>query len=558
MARKLINYLPEVLRNYREFQKTFEAEEPEVKKVYNELSKVLNDLFVEDATERGIKRWENILGIVPKPSENLEDRKFKILSKLVKKLPYTRRRLEQLLEVLCGKDGYSLTVFGQREVISEPPDVFFKFDGSLLSLKNIEPLGYDGATKTDYGLVVGDGLCATLLPEGGVAVEEGTVNLYADGDYESGQLHPVMRDGWEIVNDDSPKPQGNLGPKVLKCSRTDGVNTWHGRDIPISPNTTYTVSVWVWISPDFEGSAVRLVIEQAGGTLARSTADLNIRGKWQRLVLTGVSGPEATNTRVLAYVYRPTKGYVLYDGMQFEQKPFATSFVDGTRPPGALDIPTNLSLLQSGTIAFTVWTPKKMTDHDTYQNGALMDICRGDVRQLDLWMRDLGIEFCVNDERKKTISYEPNTKYKIIVTWEDGGNPKFYVDGALQYAGTEQFTDAGNGILQLGRFGGSYVNTVNFKNLLVCPYAVSPETVNKWSTMKNVPTITPYNIKVGVALTRKNNFDDVKNLLQEIIPANLVIDLSLMYNQHFTIGQYKHSELSAWTHDYIRSEVLNQ
>ena len=58
MDRKLINYLPEVLRNYREFQKTFEAEEPELLKVQEELSKVLDDLFIEDATERGVKRWE--------------------------------------------------------------------------------------------------------------------------------------------------------------------------------------------------------------------------------------------------------------------------------------------------------------------------------------------------------------------------------------------------------------------------------------------------------------------------------------------------------------------
>lgn len=203
------------------------------------------------------------------------------------------------------------------------------------------------------------GYVATLRPGegrfgGAVAVEEGTVNLYADGDYESGQLHPVKASGWEIVNDDSPKPQGNLGSKVLKCSRTDGVSTWHGRDIPISPNTTYTASVWVWLSPDFEGSWVRLAIERAGGTLEGFTsADLNIRGKWQRLVRTGVSGPEATNARVLAYVGGPTNGYVLYDGMQFEQKPFATSFVDGTRAAGRLMYPPELINVQEGT--FSAW-----------------------------------------------------------------------------------------------------------------------------------------------------------------------------------------------------------
>lgn len=106
--KKLINYLPEVLRNYREFQKTFEAEEPEVQKVQEELSKVLKDLFVEDATERGVKRWEKVLKIVPKATNSLENRKFKILSKITRKLPFTLRVLQQMLETLCGKNNYEI------------------------------------------------------------------------------------------------------------------------------------------------------------------------------------------------------------------------------------------------------------------------------------------------------------------------------------------------------------------------------------------------------------------------------------------------------------------
>ena len=105
LDRKLIDYLPEVLKNYKEFQKTFEAEEPEFKNLQDELSKVLKDLFVEDATERGVKRWEKILKIVPKATNSLENRKFKILSKITRKLPFTLRVLQQMLETLCGKNN---------------------------------------------------------------------------------------------------------------------------------------------------------------------------------------------------------------------------------------------------------------------------------------------------------------------------------------------------------------------------------------------------------------------------------------------------------------------
>lgn len=108
LDRKLINYLPEVLRNYREFQKTFEAEEPELLKVQEELSKVLDDLFIEDATERGVKRWEKILKITPKATDSLEDRKFRIITYITRKLPFTLRTLQQMLETLCGKGNYDV------------------------------------------------------------------------------------------------------------------------------------------------------------------------------------------------------------------------------------------------------------------------------------------------------------------------------------------------------------------------------------------------------------------------------------------------------------------
>ena len=108
LNRKLINYLPEVLRNFREFREVFETEEPELLKVQEELLKVLNDLFIEDATERGIKRWEKILKITPKATEGLKDRKFRIISYITRKLPFTLRTLEQMLETLCGKNNYEI------------------------------------------------------------------------------------------------------------------------------------------------------------------------------------------------------------------------------------------------------------------------------------------------------------------------------------------------------------------------------------------------------------------------------------------------------------------
>lgn len=66
-----------------------------------------------------------------------------------------------------------------------------------------------------------------------------------------------------------------------------------------------------------------------------------------------------------------------------------------------------------------------------------------------------------------------------------------------------------------------------------------------------------FTLTVRVALTAKQNFDDVGALLGRMVPANLVIDLSLLYNQHQTLVAFTHSRLAAYTHDQLRNEVIS-
>ena len=49
----------------------------------------------------------------------------------------------------------------------------------------------------------------------------------------------------------------------------------------------------------------------------------------------------------------------------------------------------------------------------------------------------------------------------------------------------------------------------------------------------------------------------VKEMLEEVIPANMEIDLSLLYNQHETLAKFTHKELAKYTHRQIREEVLS-
>lgn len=65
-----------------------------------------------------------------------------------------------------------------------------------------------------------------------------------------------------------------------------------------------------------------------------------------------------------------------------------------------------------------------------------------------------------------------------------------------------------------------------------------------------------FTLTVRVALEAKQNYDDVDTLLNRIVPENLILDLSLMYNQHQTISVFTHAQLAAYTHNQLRNEAF--
>lgn len=106
----LKEYLPDVLRDVTEMQAIMEAETPEVRALWQACEDCMNDQFISEATENGIARREKMLGITPYATDTLEDRRFRLLSRYAESLPYTRRSLDTLLESLCGKNGYMLSI----------------------------------------------------------------------------------------------------------------------------------------------------------------------------------------------------------------------------------------------------------------------------------------------------------------------------------------------------------------------------------------------------------------------------------------------------------------
>lgn len=69
--------------------------------------------------------------------------------------------------------------------------------------------------------------------------------------------------------------------------------------------------------------------------------------------------------------------------------------------------------------------------------------------------------------------------------------------------------------------------------------------------------VEKYILKVRIALKSRNAFDDVCVMLERVVPSNMIIDVSLMYNQHKAFMQYTNDQLTAYTHHQLRNEVMN-
>ena len=74
-------------------------------------------------------------------------------------------------------------------------------------------------------------------------------------------------------------------------------------------------------------------------------------------------------------------------------------------------------------------------------------------------------------------------------------------------------------------------------------------------TIDLIPNL--YHIEIKLAVGKHSNFEEVKRVLNKMIPANLTPYISLMYNVHRTFRPYRHSELAAYNHYQLRNEVIN-
>ncbi|MPM86280.1 hypothetical protein SDC9_133369 [bioreactor metagenome] len=110
MSADISKYYPDMIRDFREFIALAKVENTELAELWDDIEAALNNQFIQDGDVVGIKKFEELVDITSYASDTLAERKFRVMAKWNANLPYTEKRLIEMLDKLCGVDGYTLTI----------------------------------------------------------------------------------------------------------------------------------------------------------------------------------------------------------------------------------------------------------------------------------------------------------------------------------------------------------------------------------------------------------------------------------------------------------------
>lgn len=106
-----------IIRKTTNFQQIAAAENPEFNLLVEKLNALEKDGFIPTATEYGVKRWEQILGLVASDGMTLDERKAQILNYLNVKTAYTIRTLRQMLAAIVGEGNYTMHIDNDTQTL---------------------------------------------------------------------------------------------------------------------------------------------------------------------------------------------------------------------------------------------------------------------------------------------------------------------------------------------------------------------------------------------------------------------------------------------------------
>lgn len=351
---------------------------------------------------------------------------------------------------------------------------------------NVDRFGYLIPTK--YGNVPMVEAVATYRPgegrfgRGAVAVEEGTVNLHPNpNDWTQFRANnpttsPVEFQEYGVGGRIRRNPDFEGRSSSFSCYNLFLFDAVEGEVYTHSLKVKPERDAWLTLNP-----AVGFVLCKAG--------------EWTTLTRT-ITASETGSRRVSGLYGNDTWGpdfnpWIEFKEYQIEQKPFATSFVDGTRAAGKLEYPQSIWNHATGTFAAWVKTPTDVsTDRVLTLQWSKDDL--NPQSRFGIRMNTSGrfvVSYGSADTLTTVDSYNDGEWHHVALTWVDGtADIHLYVDGERVASASEPISvnNPGGryrGVIPIGHRGFSYNDqwwNGLIDELLILPYAASEAEIVSW------------------------------------------------------------------------------
>lgn len=185
-------YYPSVIAPAKEFQALAAAENPEFTLLWDAAWKWFADTFVLDIDEDGAARWESMLKLHPLPEDTLADRRMRILIAINAVIPYTIRRLQQILDAGYGEGNAVASTNTDYELwIDINNSIIFSTVAIRIMLRAIVP--------ANLTINIGQTIPASAgLFAGGKVSTYQTMNLKTGSGFEFGDIRKSIFAGGKV------------------------------------------------------------------------------------------------------------------------------------------------------------------------------------------------------------------------------------------------------------------------------------------------------------------------------------------------------------------------
>ncbi|RKO63663.1 distal tail protein Dit [Caldibacillus debilis] len=199
--------------------------------------------------------------------------------------------------------------------------------------------------------------------QGGVLVEEGTVNLLtanqASVETDLSGIVANYPSDVTITRDTTVSWHGNASAKI-SCSTSTNYRGIRIGPFSLTSGKTYTFSAYVRGLNG--GEKIRLAVARTGPWLSY-TSTITLTTNFQRVTLTWACDTTGSHYLEIGQFENTAPITFYYDGGQVEEKPYATSFVDGTRQSDRITLPADGVLNPlSGTIEFWAYVDAQVRE----------------------------------------------------------------------------------------------------------------------------------------------------------------------------------------------------